>query len=131
HERVFWMLAGFCLRPGVGHARDDERVAALFGQFDQRLAHPDRRSFQQFWICWRRVAAGLDEAAQTRIRKVVDPFLAPSEAGLRPDKAWRNEEAWEMLELASCLERVPAERRGELGGWIVERTWLERDHRLW
>src|SRR5690606_2814904 len=56
HERVFWMLAGFCLRPGVGHARDDERVAALFGQFDQRLAHPDRRSFQQFWICWRRVA---------------------------------------------------------------------------
>jgi hypothetical protein len=37
----------------------------------------------------------------------------------------------EMLELASWLERVPAERRSELGAWLLERTWRSRDPRLW
>ena len=36
-----------------------------------------------------------------------------------------------MLELASSLERVPSARRAELGGWILERTWTDRDPRLW
>ena len=132
HERVFWMLAGFCLRPGAGHARDGERVTAMFEQFPQRLAHgKEPRSWQQFWIAWRRVSGGLDESAQVAIRDVVDPFLAPADKGLKPAKPWRNDMRWEMLELAASLERVPAVRRGELGGWIVEHTWTERDARLW
>src|SRR5262249_1789154 len=36
HERVFWSLAGFCLRPGFGEARDAERIAALTPLFDER-----------------------------------------------------------------------------------------------
>ncbi len=131
HERVFFMLAGFCLRPGTGHARDEERGRALFGLFEQRLAHAELRSWQQFWIAWRRVAAGLSEDAQVALRGVLDPFLAPSEQGLKKAKPFRNDATWEMLELAASLERVPAARRGELGGWILERTWTERDPRLW
>lgn len=131
HERIFWMLAGFCLRPGVGHARDEERATALFKLFDQRLAHPETRTWQQFWICWRRVAAALSEKAQVRLRGSVDPFIAPAERGLKPHKSFRNDASWEMLELAATLERVPAKRRGELGSWILERTWTERDPRLW
>ena len=132
HERMFWMLAGYCLRPGVGHARDSERVAELFGLFEERLAHPGEvRSWAQFWIAWRRVAAGLDEKAQARVRDVIDPFLAPTERGLKKHKPFKNDALWEMLELAAGLERAPAARRGELGGWILERTWTERDARLW
>ena len=132
HERTFWMLAGFCLRPGVGFARDEERSRKLFGLFSQGLGHRDEsRTWQQFWIAWRRVAAGLDEAAQRALRDVLDPFLAPEEKGLKQAKPYRNDQHWEMLELATALERAPAERRGELGGWILERTWTERDPRLW
>jgi hypothetical protein len=36
-----------------------------------------------------------------------------------------------MLEAAASLERLPAARRAELGGWILERTWTDRDPRLW
>ena len=36
-----------------------------------------------------------------------------------------------MLELVSSLERVPAPRRAELGAWILERTWTQRDDRFW
>jgi len=132
HERMFWMLAGYCLRPGIGHAKDDDRVSGLFRLFDQRLAHHgELRSWQQFWICWRRVAAGLEEVAQVKIRDAIDPFLAPDDARLKKPKPFRNDATWEMLELGAGLERVPAARRGELGGWILERTWMERDPRLW
>ena len=132
HERSFWMLAGYCLRPGVGFARDEERSNKLFSLFSQGLTHREEdRTWQQFWIAWRRIAAGLDDDAQLALRDVLDPFLAPQDKGLKRAKPYRNEQHWEMLELATALERVPAERRGELGGWILERTWTERDPRLW
>jgi molecular chaperone DnaK (HSP70) len=132
HERVFWQLVGYCMRPGWGHARDPERMHELWSLFEQRLAHAkEARGWQHFWIAWRRVAAGLDEAAQTRLRDVVDPLIAPSEEGLKALKAFRNDARFEMLDLGASLERVAATRRGQLGGWIVELTWTERDARLW
>lgn len=132
HERVFWSMAGFTLRPGMGDPRDPERARALFRLFDARLAHPgELRSWEQFWIAWRRVAAGFDEAAQLRMRESIDPFLAPEQEGLKKGKAFRNDAHFEMLDLGGCLERVPAARRSQLGGWILERTWTSRDPRLW
>ncbi|MBM4374868.1 MAG: Hsp70 family protein [Deltaproteobacteria bacterium] len=131
HERAFFQLAGYTLRPGAGAPRDPERAAGLFRLFEQRLAHGEPRSWQQFWIAWRRIAAGLDDAAQRRLRDVLDPELAPPEARLKRDKGFRNDASAEMLELAACLERAGASRRAELGGFIVERTWTTRDPRLW
>jgi hypothetical protein len=131
HERVFWLLAGFCVRPGFGDPLDAGRVSALFALWDERLAFPgEARGWQQFFIAWRRAAGGLDEAAQTRIRDFVDPYLAPAEAGLkRPKKAALSLD--DALDMAASLERVAPARRAELGGWILERTWTDRDLRLW
>jgi hypothetical protein len=33
--------------------------------------------------------------------------------------------------MASALERVDPARRAALGGWLLERTWTDRDPRLW
>ena len=131
HERVFWLLAGWCVRPGFGDPRDPARVAGLFALFDERLAFPtEARGWQQYFIAWRRAAAGLDEAAQTRIRDFIDPYLAPAEAGLKkPKKPALSLE--DGLDMAASLERVAPARRAELGGWALERTWTDRDPRLW
>jgi len=132
HERVFWQLAGFCLRPGVGAPGDAERVAGLFRLLPERLAFTDQpRAWQQFWFAWRRVAAGLDEASQVAIRDMVDPFLAPKEAGRKPPKGWKPDALDALLEMAASLERVPQARRAELGAWLLERTWTDRDPRIW
>jgi molecular chaperone DnaK (HSP70) len=133
HERVFWMLAGFCVRPGFGDAGDPPRIAQLAPLFAERLAFPaEARSWQQFFIAWRRVAAGLDEAQQLAIRDFADPFIAPPEAGRkRPKKAIPEGAERELLELTAALERVPKERRSELGSWVLERTWTDRDPLLW
>jgi len=134
HERVFWSLAGWCLRPGFGEARDAERIAFLAPLFAERLAFPaEVRGWAQFWIAWRRVAGGLSEETQTQIRDVLDPFVAPAEAGLKKSKKWSPQAPREMLELVSWLERVPAARRAALGEWVLERTWLDTPTRahLW
>lgn len=132
HERVFWSLAGFCLRPGFGHPLDADRAAALASLFAERLAFPgEARGWQQFWIAWRRVAAGLEQGAQTSIRDATDPYLAPAEAKLKKPKGSKPEALDLLLELSSSLERVPVARRVELGGWVLERTWTDRDPRLW
>jgi hypothetical protein len=131
HERVFWLLAGYCARPGFGAPRDAERVASLAALFDERLAFPaEARGWQQFFIAWRRVAGGLVEDAQTRIRDFVDPYIAPPEAGLKkPKKPAQSLD--DALDMASSLERVSPARRADLGTWLLERTWTDRDPRLW
>lgn len=132
HERVFWMLAGYCLRPGFGHALDAQRISQLWPAFGQGVTNREsERVWQQFWIAWRRVAAGLDEGMQSRIRELLDTVLAPAELKLKKPKAFRPLAPSELLELASHLERVEASRRAELGRWLLERTWSDRDPRLW
>ena len=84
HERTFWMLAGYCLRPGFGHPKDPERIRLLAPLFDPSLAHTgEPRSWQAYFVAWRRIAAGLDEATQTRMRDLFDPLLAPPELKLK------------------------------------------------
>jgi molecular chaperone DnaK (HSP70) len=131
HERMFWLLAGWCIRPGFGDALDPARVAALAPLVDERLAFPgEARGWQAFFIAWRRASGGLDEAMQTQLRDLVDPHLAPSGSGIKKPKklVLALDDA---LDMASSLERVAPRRRSDLGGWVLERTWTDRDPRLW
>jgi hypothetical protein len=132
HERTFWMLAGYCLRPGYGHPLDERRVGKLVPLMPELLAFPDEaRTWPQLWIAWRRVAGGLGEVAQAKLRDLLDPFLSTDEPKPKRPKSIRPQGIAEMLELAASLERAPAARRADLGRWIVERTWNDRDPRLW
>ena len=127
------MLAGYCLRPGFGAPLDDERIAQVVPLFDSGIAAAGKtRSWQQFWIAWRRIVAGLREETQTRLLGLLEPFWAPSELKLKRSKSLKPAEAThEMLELVASLERVPAERRKQLGEWLIERTFHSRDPKLW
>ncbi|MBL8608046.1 MAG: Hsp70 family protein [Myxococcales bacterium] len=118
HERVFWLLAGFCLRPGFGAEGDRARLRSLFELWSAMLVFPERAPpWQAFFIAWRRVAGGLDEAAQTRLRDALDPHLGLSHRA-RPVKGARPPRPLapvELAELASFLERVDPERKVALG----------------
>ena len=132
HERLFWMLSGFCLRPGFGHPGDPGRIKPIAPLFREGLTFGgEARGWQQFFIAWRRMAGGLDEKLQVEIRDRLDPFLAPDEAKPKKPKGFKPMALDELLELASWLERVPVARRVELGRWLLERTWTRRDPRLW
>ncbi len=131
HEKAFWLLLGFGLRPGFGDPADPARMRRACPLLDGRLGYPgESGQWQHFFIAWRRLGGGLDEARQTAIRETMDPFIAPLEAGLKqPKKALEARE--DLLVLLSSLERVDARRRATLGDWIMEKTWVSNDARLY
>jgi len=133
HERVFWMLAGYSLRPGFGAPLDEQRIAQLVPLFDSGIAAAAKaRGWPQFWIAWRRIVAGLREDTQGRLLGLLEPFWAPAELKAKRSKSLKAAEpSFEMLELMASLERVPAERRKQLGDWLIERTFRDHDPRLW
>lgn len=133
HERVFWMLGGYCLRPGFGAALDPNRIGQFVPLFEAGVSNvAGMRSWQQFWIAWRRIAAGLREDTQTRLLGLLEPFWAPAEFKPKRSKSLKAADAsHEMLEFLVSLERVPVERRVRLGEWLIERTFRDRDPRLW
>lgn len=131
HERAFWLLLGFGLRPGFGDPGDPARIERAYPLFEGRLGFPNEpQGWQQFFIAWRRMAGGLDAAMQEAIRDALDPLVAPKEAGLKAPKRVP-EDGGEALVMLASLERASAERRARLGDWIVEKTWTSDDARLW
>jgi molecular chaperone DnaK (HSP70) len=131
HERAFWLLLGFCMRPGFGDPGDPKRIERAWPLFEGRLGFPNEpQAWQQFFIAWRRMAGGLTEPMQESIRDAMDPIVAPKEAGLKPPKRVP-EDGGEALVMLAALERAPAPRRAILGEWIVEKTWTNDDARLW
>jgi hypothetical protein len=123
HERVWLSLAGWCLRPGFGDALDGWRIEQLWPLFEQGVQHGhDAQVGSEWWTLWRRVAGGLDEAAQSRLLQDFAFNLRGKEAGLveRPPHLVKG--GWdEMLRLGASLERIPAEHKVEIGDWLLER----------
>ena len=130
HERAFFMLLGFSLRPGFGDPGDPGRISNTFPLFDGRLGFPEAQCWQQFFIAWRRIAGGLDERMQVVIRDAMDPVIAPKEAKLKQPKRMP-EHTDELVTMLGSLERAPVARRVQLGDWLLERTWSSDDPRLW
>ena len=130
HERAFWSLAGYCLRPGFGHAGDDARGEAIGPLLLDGPMHREARVWQQLLVAWRRVAGGLDEATQVTTLDRLEEYVGVEVVG-KKHKGPPPEQAGELLSLVASLERVPPARRAALGERIVERTWTRSDPRLW
>lgn len=124
HERVWCNIAGFCLRPGFGYPLDDWRVGELWALYPQGVQFvPEAQVWAEWWTLWRRVAGGLDEAAQTRLFDDIAFYLQPVGVNKIPKPAGpKRQGADDMLRLAASLERVPAARKVELGEWLLQRS---------
>lgn len=72
-----WMnLTGFCLRPGLGEGFDSQRLQRLWKIYKGGPAHQGRPQVRsEWWIMWRRVAAGLTPGQQRQFLQDVNPIL--------------------------------------------------------
>ncbi len=129
HERIFWQLAGFLLRPGFGFPLDRTRVRHLASVLGEGLAFPDEiRGWQQFFIAWRRLAGGMDTAEQSLLCERLQPVLSPRAERRKGNvKPWRPLAEPELLECVAALERLELRERTALGETLLERTWTKRD----
>jgi molecular chaperone DnaK (HSP70) len=123
HERLWLSLAGWCLRPGFGDALDEWRIGRLWPLYAQGVHHGrDAQVCAEWWTLWRRVAGGLDEAAQQRLLEdfainlrgdEIDP--AELRRLQRPVKG-----GWDdMVRMCATLERIASEHKVEVGDWLV------------
>jgi molecular chaperone DnaK (HSP70) len=127
HERVFFRLLGYSLRPGFGYPLDEWRCEQTFRLFAESVnTHGDHSVWNEFWICWRRVAGGLSAVQQFAIWEYLKPHLArqvpshPSKNAARP-KGIQPQGFDEMTRTAAALEHLPAEEKSVLGNWIADR----------
>jgi hypothetical protein len=123
HESRWLNLAGYFLRPGMGFPLDEIRIKALWPVFHSGLRHTkDVRCWAEWWILWRRVAAGLNRAHHDEIYRRLAPFVLPSK-----DAGWKKgarpkPEAHELAEIWRCaaaLERLPASVKESMGNVLT------------
>ena len=131
HERVWFQLAGFCLRPGFGAPLDEWRVGELWKVWQQHVQYTTEKSnWSEWWILWRRVVGGLNAGQQKQILDFVRPWLKPPEGRFPPKPKGPKAEGFdEMLRLAASLERIPAKEKVEVGRWVLHR--LEGTNKSW
>lgn len=129
HERVWFNLAGYSLRPGYGDALDAWRMQQLWALFPAGVQFSrDKPLCAQWWTLWRRVAGGLTAEQQLRLLNDFASNLqshtdsADSSEGA-PDAPSQpvagNEE--DMLRLGAALERIPPAYKAEVGVWLLGR----------
>ncbi|MBS0495934.1 MAG: molecular chaperone DnaK, partial [Proteobacteria bacterium] len=131
HERTWLNLAGWCLRPGLGAELDAWRLQQLWQLYAQGLGHAQEgANWTEWWVLWRRVAAGLNEAQQMQVLEDV--------AGCMQKTVQRSAKgAWgsydDMLRLFAAMEAVPWQYRQEMGQWMLERLKRpdEPQHTWW
>ncbi|MEG1201838.1 MAG: Hsp70 family protein [Comamonas sp.] len=127
HERVWLNLAGWCLRPGVGAELDAWRMEQVWALYSQGLAHPkEAANWTEWWVFWRRVAAGLDESQQMQVLEAVAGQMQKAvQQTTRSGGKSTHGSYDDMLRLFAAMEAVPWQYRQEMGQWMLQRLKRE------
>ncbi len=121
HEARWFNLMGYVMRPGTGEASDPWRIKALWPLHFQGLSWVRKLEPRlQWWIFWRRIAAGLSSGQQTQLFSAAAPVLVPQTVSKRKRQKKKTfkpqqEEARQMWLFAANLERLDVERKVALG----------------
>ncbi len=137
HESRWLNLAGYCLRPGTGYPLDDHRIKALWTLFHQGVFHTkDTQCWCDWWILWRRTAAGLTRAHHEEIHRRVLGLLPLGKTSTKKKLDRPKPEQHELAELwrlEASLERLNTQAKQILGDALI--TQLAQKtvplHALW
>jgi molecular chaperone DnaK (HSP70) len=124
HESRWFNLAGYILRPGLGFPLDESRMKALWPTFHQGVKFvKDAQCWAEWWILWRRVAAGLNKAHHDEIYRRIAILLFPAKSGPARKGPRPKPETHELAEIWRCaasLERLPATVKETLGDALMK-----------
>jgi hypothetical protein len=123
HLSRWYHLAGYCLRPGFGDARDRFRVEQLW----KTVSAPPRSAASvgktpdggaDFWVMMRRVAGGLSVSLQNNLFNRMKQALLPGKgkAAVKPPV----NELTEMWRCAASLERLDVKVKEALGQALLK-----------
>jgi molecular chaperone DnaK (HSP70) len=133
HERLWLNLAGYCVRPGFGYPLDEWRVEQLWSLFDDGIQYVgDSQVWSEWWTLWRRAAGGLAEDAQLRVLDAMDYLQKAAQSRHKLPFDVAKTGFADMVRLGASLERIPAERKIELGETVLTRLKKPAEnHQSW
>lgn len=123
HEMRWWNLAGFLLRPGYGYPLDDFRIKELWkiilGDL-KAIKNPDCQI--QLWICFRRIAGGLNKGQQMQIAgEMMADLIDKKTSRIEPKRKSESYAYSEKLRASAALERVEIPLKVRLGEALVNK----------
>ncbi len=123
HERLWFNLAGYSLRPGFGYPLDDWRIDKIWPLYQQGLQFDkENQSWSDWWTFWRRAAGGLNPQQQQRVYKDIAKYLNPVALRDRKLQAELKHKSYEdMVRLVAALEHLPVVSKQEVGRWLLKR----------
>lgn len=132
HETRWLNLCGFCMRPGLGDPADEIRLNSAW-----KLWHsPSFKNLNQpqvlaeWWIFWRRIAAGLRAGQQTRIGLDILQQLCPKGEYAPRNKKGQHVKA-EMWKCFGSLELLSTEQKKTAGDILAERAGKLEPYEYW
>ncbi len=118
-----WMnLLGFCLRPGMGEGFDTHRIKKLWKIYKKGPIHANAPQVRaEWWIMWRRVAAGLTPGQQRQFLQDISPSLALKKGSRIP-----RQEFTEMWMATASMERLHVKDKINLGRQLISQFTVKK-----
>lgn len=113
-RQVSWTL-----RPGFGCEGDAERMKKLWSLQASGPVVPSKTNWGEWWIMWRRVAAGLDGEMQKQLLMQVRPSLWPRG---KSSQGAQLQGIVEMMRMVAALERIDQVDKVEAGVLFIQQV---------
>ncbi|WP_326532787.1 Hsp70 family protein [Pseudorhodoferax sp.] len=133
HERSWFNLVGFTLRPGFGDPLDAWRMEQMWELFGPGIAHShDSQQWSEWWTLWRRIAGGLDAAQQQMVYEVIAYYLQPAgSTDIDQPEGPPMLALDELLRMAASFERIDTAQKTQFGGWLLQRLQHAPSAEIW
>lgn len=133
HERTWFNLVGFTLRPGFGDPLDGWRMEQMWELFGPGIAHSnDSQQWAEWWTLWRRIAGGLDAEQQQMVYEVIACYLQPpGGTDISTPEGPPMQALDQLLRMAASFERIRPADKMQFGRWLLQRLWQDTTAELW
>ncbi len=123
HEKNWFRLAGYSLRPGFGDATDQWRIDQIWPLYQQGIQFKNPQGWTDWWVFWRRLAGGLNQEQQETILADIAKYLHPG-AMKNPKSAKAAQDMGydSMVRLAASLEHLELEDKALLASWFLNKA---------
>lgn len=120
HESGWMNLLGFCLRPGIGESFDEQRVGRLWKHYLNGPEYPRHTRVRlEWWILWRRIAAGLNPGQQHHFFQNVSAVLFDKKNRGPKTSAQERLEIWMAV---ANMEKLDPSEKIALGRQLMQAT---------
>ncbi len=131
HEMRWFNLAGYCLRPGIGDPGDSLRMREMWKMWFDGIRHNrNAQVVAEWWVMWRRIAAGLKPGHQNTVANTLRKLLIPK--GVYRKKIKEGDQAKrEMWRCLGALEAIPVKAKTAVGSALINHTSALESYEYW